>query len=426
MNLRSLLISITLLLSLRTFQFFPGFGLIQEAWFILVALLGVPLTFFLFRRQITCCPSLEIYIVLLMLVTPVWAGLAALNTYGQPLIFGALSQRHVALLGVVLMLMYALSRGSISVLDLHRGLVALGWGTLALYAVMNLSLDAGADVEYGKAFIEDRGAEGHRFKFMTFFIVYTMFACFVRGWRERRLTAFVVAMVLFAYLVGDTGGRIFTAATALTLVLLVMRLNGLLAALGMATALVALVGAVLALGLVLDPGATLSRVERFGDAAAVFTNAQELSDPSAMARVWQTSTALGYIEMSPWFGSGSISYKWSEEGYAGVVDEYFYPADIGIIGMTYMFGVVGVVLYAIQFRWGLRRAPAQKNQDLAHTTAIATLIYVAVSSIATGQFMLFPETSLLMVVMVAAATGAVERRQPRLINVTRHRATRND
>ena len=83
-------LSIALMLVTRTFQYFPGMGLVQEAG-IVAAPVALAILVMRHRRVVGRTRGFELYVLFLMVAMPAWSGVAALSAYGQPLFFGVLA-----------------------------------------------------------------------------------------------------------------------------------------------------------------------------------------------------------------------------------------------------------------------------------------------------------------------------------------------
>lgn len=77
-------------------------------------------------------------------------------------------------------------------------------------------------------------------------------------------------------------------------------------------------------------------------------------DFSGIARLNEILVAIPYIVQYPLFGVGNVSYHFNG-GYAGVLGEYFFLADIGIVGMLFMGGLFYVINYFLLFKYLYKR-----------------------------------------------------------------------
>ncbi|WP_300591409.1 O-antigen ligase family protein [uncultured Duncaniella sp.] len=68
------------------------------------------------------------------------------------------------------------------------------------------------------------------------------------------------------------------------------------------------------------------------------SNSAKTGDFSGVARLNEVLLAFPYIKDSPIFGSGNISYHFNN-GFEGCLGDYFFVADIGIVGMIFIGGL---------------------------------------------------------------------------------------
>ncbi len=397
-------LSIGLLMVARTFQYFPAMGLVQEA-----AIVAAPVALAVLMRRhpkvVGRTPGFELYLLFLTIAMAAWSGLAALWAHGQPLVFGILASRGYWLSSFALIVLYAVRARLITTGDVDRAFVACAWITLMLFVLMTVTLDPVNYIDYGPGFIEDRHTEGFRFKFNAVFTLYAMFHYAVRALRESRPQWYLASAPFALFLFGSAGGRTLAVSVILAVLVVLLHWGGWARVWRGAAGLALLLGAVFGVAAVIAPEATSERLDKFADAFAVVSlDADLIGDASAASRALQILVALPMIEEHPWMGNGRISSQWVEEGYAGLLDTYFFPDDIGIVGMAVQFGLIGTAAFAVQFIFGWRyaRRITRARSSTTSDTCETYLAYLAISSIVTGSFVMFPEFVLLLVAMLLA------------------------
>ncbi|MEQ1682327.1 MAG: hypothetical protein ABL916_01660 [Burkholderiaceae bacterium] len=413
--MKRVVLCLFLVLTFRTFQFFPLFTYVQEAYFAFG--LGI-LIFALFHRRhetrIAESPFVR-YLTVLVVLAPLWSAVAAMMEYGQPIVYGLLSLRGVGLLAGSVGLLYMARFRMVSVKDVEQSFVFLAWATFALYVAMRVLLTPAEYVDYGKGFIENRGADGYRFNFSQTFIIVGMIYYFLKAFRRRRPSLYLPAVVLFAFLLGDAGGRTLTISTLVTLGFFYARWSNAWRLVRVTALAAVVVGASVAVGSVVNHEATIGRLEQFRDAFLVVLSGAEVDDPSANARALQSVTALPLVEKNFWVGNGNVSYQWSDGSVAGLLGEYFYPADIGLLGVVYLYGALGTVLFAIQYIFAVkeaRRSSSQRHQAFKDCVN-GFLLFTGISSIVTGYFCHFPEVVCTMIICLMLANSPARPRQLR-------------
>lgn len=395
---------VALLLLSRTFQYFPNMALVQEAA-IVAAPVALALLLVRHRGVAGRTPLFEGYVLFLMVAMPLWSGFAALSAYGQPVVFGTLAWRGYWLSAFALFILYATRARLIKPCDVDKAFIICAWSTLILFLLMNVLLDPANYVEYGIGFIEDRDLEGYRFKFSQVFALYALFHYIVRGLRESRFQWYLVAGVFASFLVGSAGGRTLTVSAVLALLVVLLHWGGWVRVWRGAASLVALLVVVFGVSTILAPAATEDRLDKFADAFAVFSlNADEIDDSSAAARALQILAALPMVEEHPIMGNGRISSQWIPDGYQGYLGAYFFPDDIGVVGVLLQFGMLGTVVLTLQFMfaWAYVRQIGRPRSSVGSDTVEIYIAYLAISSLATGAVVMFPEFCLLLVAMLLA------------------------
>lgn len=120
----------------------------------------------------------------------------------------------------------------------------------------------------------------------------------------------------------------------------------------------------------------------FENAVEVFKG-NEGEDVSANARLWQMETASRYIFDNIWFGAGNL--KASSKDY--FLEDYFHPSDIGLIGIIFTYGLIGLLVLLFQLKFFIKFV---KDQNLRRVVfingTIYFLIFFYIKSIFTGQF----------------------------------------
>jgi hypothetical protein len=158
---------------------------------------------------------------------------------------------------------------------------------------------------------------------------------------------------------------------------------------------------VLGLAFAANPASLSSTVGRFSDAFRIMLGGSEVDDPSANVRLFETLIALPYIQKHPLLGSGEISNQWNG-GVSERLGANFYDDDIGLIGILFSRGAIGLLLFAYQYRFAMRAArklPEDRQSALADG-AMGFLLFSAINSLTTGMFVFAPEVTLFFVALI--------------------------
>jgi hypothetical protein len=399
---KSILLCFVLVSITRTLQYIPGFTYSLEVG-IVSAIIGFGIIILRYPRSIGSNLGLELYVIILMIFLPIWSAVASNIVHRQPFEFGLLSYRGYWLSAFGLALLYSFRAGVISTREVDHSLVVCAWIMLVLYLLILFFLNPADYLSYGVGFIEDRNIEGYRFKFNHNLTVYAMFHYAVRGLRYSRTRWYILSGLLWLFLLGSAGGRMLTVGVVSSICIVLFHWRGFRKGVISVLGLCILIIFVISIALLVEPDVTMSRLNKFKDAfMALSMDSKLIIDESASSRVDQISIALPLIEDDLWTGSGRISGKWIEGAHNGIVGSHFYPDDIGIIGMVLQFGLLGTAFFVGQFVFGFKYAfqIRREQSTIASDTCELYLVFLAVSSIGMGTFVMFPELVLLMVVLL--------------------------
>jgi hypothetical protein len=387
-------------MTFRTFQFFPGMAPIQEAWFCgcLIYLLTV---YPFFKAETNWLLSrFELYVLGMMCLVPLLSGFSAWQEFGQPFTYGLLSQRSITLLGGVLFLIQGLRCRFFTMMDIEKSLIAIAWGVATLHLTMRALLNPAAYVSYGPGFVTGF-AENASFVLPFYFPVFGFFYYAFLGFKTRRLKYYGVAG-LFAFTLMNTGGaRALTLALLAAFLFLVYRWGGIARATMLSCRMVLMSALIFGATYVVNPQVLSSRGAKFVDAFTVAFTGKEVEDVSANARIFEALLAASHLPQHPWLGNGNISNQW-RGGNQGVLGEYFHPSDIGLIGALYVYGAVGLSLFAWQYSFvikPLRRIPAGMQSPLLDATK-GVLLFIGLVSITAGVFVFAFEVNCMFIALL--------------------------
>lgn len=387
---RLTILVVVLALSFQTFHYFPGMSLVQDAWYVLmsIALIGIYLPWR--RRQQGSPRSLEAYVLVVLALVPLWSAYAAQREFGQPLLYGLLAQRGFVLVaGIPLLTHQALATRSITRRDLEHAMVFLAWSTMFLYLAMFLFLDAGSYFSaYGLGFVTNDGKEA-KFKFNVVFIVFGFFYYAFKGLRHQSRPDYLRCASFFFFLLLITHGRSLLLSLILSFLTLVILWTPNKTRLLSYLPKVALTAGFFWIGLFFfNHDLYVNLVDKFTSAFTVVFTGELTDDPSANARISETLLALPYIQ-NHWFsGNGVISNQWNG-GFQNAMPGYFFPDDIGIIGVVYIYGIAGLFMFMTELKLALsfaRGLPLLARQHPLLDAAKGFILFYALRFPATGFF----------------------------------------
>lgn len=374
---RQLALAVMFLMMARTIYFFPGMSLPSEGWNALSFMFLCFIYFGWKAKQGERFLGFEVYILLMMVVIPLWGGFMADYRFGQPLLYGILVQRTMILGtgGLALLTFYRM--GWINTNDCKNALLMLAWLTLFVYSVYMV-------ITRNKTETDSTGAQ---IRLVYSFIEIGFLYYGLIGFNKKSKFHYFLASLFLVYiLMSQKRAVLLTMLGSYGLFVLIRGSFSRLAVFVPA----ALVGIVSLAGLlyVANPQGMTNLAERVADAVTVVTTGQQTGDVSADVRLTEMAIALPYIENAWATGNGAFSHRYQGGG-AAILGGYFFAGDIGIFGVVFGFGVLGTLLFALQFWWVWRygRAALQGRSTPPMVDAVvAYLIAYGVESLEGGTF----------------------------------------
>lgn len=329
-------------ITFQTFMYFPGMSWVQEFSFALWFLYLVFAYPWSMAKPNNRPSTFEWYVIAVIVITPFLSAFDAWREYGQPLIYGLLAERSLALMAFILFLERALRKGSVTLEEVERALLILAWGTTILYAAIRIFLNPLNYVDYPVF------SNGVGFILPPHFIGFAVYYYFFRGFRTGRRVDYLLAIFLFSVSLGKSGFRQTIVLTAVTFTFLIYRWSTRRQFVVLIPKLLLGMGFLAALFYYVSPASAADVAGRFQDAFTVVLTGAPGEDVSANARIGEAAVAMEAIAKHPLLGNGQLSNQW-QGGRLSVLGAYFYWVDIGTLGAVYFIGVLGVALYAIQF-----------------------------------------------------------------------------
>lgn len=362
------------LMTVQTFYFFPGMSAPSEGWNVLCFLF---LCFIYLAWKVKTrgqFMGFEFYVLILMFIIPIWAGVMSMAIFGQPLFYGILAQRTMILGagGLALLMFYRV--GWIKTEDCKQAFLIPAWTTLVLYSLYAI-------------FLVSTATSGPSPRFVYGFVEIGFFYYGLIGFNRKSKIHYALALPFLLYII-STGQRALLLTTLGTYGLFVLVRGSFARLIVFVPASLCGMAALLGGLYLLNPQYMTDLAVRIDEALTVITTGHAVADVSATIRLEETAVALPYIKNSLLVGNGDISKRWNG-GYPGVIHGYFYPSDIGLIGVVYLYGVLGVALFAMQFWWARKYATgaSQGVKTSPMTDAImAFLISYIVLSLEAGTF----------------------------------------
>lgn len=346
----------------------------------------------------------NVYIMLTTFALPALGALGAYLVFEQPFVYGLAAQRGCLLALYAYGIGNLIVAGRIRLPELESALIILAWINLAVCTPVLIFLDPNNYSDIG-SLVSDGGGVFNEFHLpMTFIIFGLMY--YVSMWMLSDRAVFgIFAVPFILYIVAGNNGRILNIAIAIALLAVAWigsphkRVKNIVSAIIFSLVVLITVS-------FLNPEKIGIMIEKYNDAFAAVTGAQSVSDVSANARIIQTNIVWPYIDDSPIIGTGVLSNEWN--GGYGQMFGYFHPSDLGIIGLIFTYGVIGVAFFWFQYLVFLRITPlvifmsSRVPSNALMLATYANLMVMIISSFISGIFVLVPEQSLFFFAVLIA------------------------
>ncbi|MFM9986433.1 MAG: O-antigen ligase family protein [Flavobacteriales bacterium] len=327
---------------------------------------------------------------------PISASWAAYSEFGQPFFHGLVHQRDFYLILSGFYLFYQLRTGRITLPLLEKAFVSLSWFCLIVFLACSQLINPAAYLETDfVGYNELKG--GYIFRFTVTFISFGFLYYFIAYFRNKKWTNMVYALLFFSYLVFFRQDRTIILVVAFTAAVFffmeVFRQNILKYSM-----LVLLVGGAITLLLV---GSKTDYFKKF-DTMFAIVQGEQTDEASSNVRLKEMAIAWPLIQKNPILGNGELSNQW-HGGYEGRFG-YFFPSDIGIVGVIYVAGFLGLLLLNLQFVYGLviLRKVKEKRYDLFFIVCKYFLMCLFLDSLTAGQTIFYAANSVLVITILFA------------------------
>ena len=100
---------------------------------------------------------------------------------------------------------------------------------------------------------------------------------------------------------------------------------------------------------------------------------ESADEASTAVRFMEYNIAVDYILKNPLLGNGFISNQWNG-GWHQILG-YFYPADIGILGNIFVFGLFGTLLIYLPYYFTFKMARQIRSNDVFYKTCEYMMLF---------------------------------------------------
>ena len=345
---------------------------------ILIVLLFIYLSIFYFRFN--RFNKLRIYILVLA-VFPIFSAAQANKVFGQSILDGLLTHLNHFYFLIIIYLFYYFKYKKNPLLELEKSILLLGYISVIIltplkiffsdYEIIISSFDGSTEYIYSV------------YSLSSAFIVWTGFIYLAKYKNSNK--SLVKALLFISYPILFYNARSYLIILIITLAIFIykeldkhLRLKGALLLFGLFN--------ILFVSYLISPTIKTffdDKSDLFADAINIIDSSKEVEDISANVRALEVGIALPYIEEYYLFGTGVLNTSTKKEN----LEEWFFPNDIGLIGVIFNYGLIGMAVFMYQFKLFNRRfknVMIKKNNLLLGTTYYLLLYYI--SSIFSGSF----------------------------------------
>lgn len=390
------------LLIIRPFEFLvPGFSVIKQLWIVFLFLFTAVVYLIWLVQRKAKLHSFELYVLLLLCAVPLISALAAKSEFSQPIFYGLMTQRKIMLCTTVLLLIYFYKVKYLRLRDVEFSLLVLAW--ICLIGFTSFSIVANPADYTDAQFVGGENTGETSFKFNIYMVILGFFYYLYQGYVLKKNKAYLFAALFLVFLIVEDGGRTMLISLLASVLFFLCRWGSLKRLIVMLPKLLLSMMMLLTILYVFNAEFFSNLAHKYQEAFAVVSSGERGEDASANARIAETLLALPYIQKNWLIGNGDISNDW-HGGYEGVLGGYFYPSDIGLIGVVYSFGLLGAMLFIFQFVFALRFSKVIGRLQTPMQAAIKCfLLYFAIHSVVNGRFVHMVDVSMFFIAVLYLA-----------------------
>lgn len=313
-------------------------------------------------------------ICLPILMVPFISAFQAKANFGQPFIIGLATGRLIFYTVSGAFLIYFLEQGKITIQQVEKSVIYVAIIyfiiCLCLYLFVNPATLMHTDL------VKYQTGKGFTYRLSPLLTVFLLFYALFRGLieKDKKFLYLTLFFVVMGYLVIFVQGRSLLAAIVGTIGIFFLRNFSFMQNLKFLMLAVLMGFGLYAFLMFTSPEIIYENVELFMSAANVFLGG-EVTDGSALSRIYEFEIALRGFYRHPWFGNGFLSNQYND-GFAGLY-EHFFPTDIGIMGNLFLYGIIGTSFFYIPFFAAYSyRKYLRSNEDIFLMTCQYSLLFI--------------------------------------------------
>jgi hypothetical protein len=279
-----------------------------------------------------------------LLLMPIVSAVQAARVFDQPIVFGFLAQRQVFMALCAHFIVTALDREWVTLEDFEKYFVRSLQILLFIFLVFYIFVNPNrfADTEF-VTFSPNKGA---RYEFPDSCIyglfLYSIFKLWIQREKKWIFTVAVSALYILVFLLDRT--QLIALAGTIGLYILLNFSIGRMVRLFIVSAF-GILFLMLVLGLT-APDFLSKNLSLYANAFETLTG-EKVAESSTNIRFLESKIALDGFNEHQAIGVGFLSTRWND-GFR-MINKYFYPTDVGILGNLYVYGIIGTLIFYIPF-----------------------------------------------------------------------------
>lgn len=335
-------------------------------------------------------------LMMMMMIFPIWSAIASAINFSQPLIYGIGTTRNFYLFLLGPFFYYLLHKKIITLIFLKNTMLAASWFTLAVFIIIYLSINPEKYPDrFFIGFNELKG--GYIFKFNIALLIFTLLYYSIRFLSTHRFLYLLLSLPFFYMMLFIRQDRSIIIMTLFVMLIFYFKRIFFQSAIRYSAMIILLIFTVFFIVEITDYKPSDQSVSRFYNLWLTVTG-RETDESATNIRRLEVIKAWPDIEKRFLFGNGELSPRW-QDGFSRIYG-YFYPSDIGIIGILYLFGITGTLLLFVQFLFAHKIIKKLNVEDPFTITCTYYLLFCFLDSFTSGQSAFFPSNSTIIIAIL--------------------------
>ena len=297
------------------------------------------------------------------------------EVFGQPYYYGIMAQRSVLLSLSGILIISFLNKGLITIEQVERSFLIISISLLFICYFFILFVNP---VHFNdNEFVAYSPIRGYRYRFQFALVIMLLFySLFKVSYERKKRFALLFTLILF-YLIYFLQSRTTLVVLAITLLIYFFRNFSM----RQKVKKIIIYGSLIFTGTIIL--LSLGYTSLFEKYQLLFHNvlkafiSESTDEASSAVRFLEYNTAYDYIIKNPLLGNGFISNQWNG-GWHKILG-YFYPADIGIVGNIFVFGLIGTFLIYLPYYFSLKMSQNIQLKNIFFKTCEYMLLFFFLS-----------------------------------------------